>query len=452
MVQGDLRTDGKRSTSVRIRVGDTADLKAREARAKAKELLGVIANGIDPRPKAKQPSNDAQEGEDESANLTLRMAWTRYRDGHMRRKGRSDGTIEDYRDHVERLMADWLDRPLSTLGNKPGLMTERHEKLTDSNGPYIANGCMRTLRAIYNHARKKVPSLPAVNPVTAVDWNAEKRRDTALGLSDLPGWYAELAALDNPVRREFHLFLLLSGHRPDALKQARLEHVDFRSRILHIPKPKGGEIKAFDIPLSRPMIRCLLRVMRIGRVLYPMQARDWLFPADSATGHLIEHKERRAILSKWGNDLRQTYRTIAQTVGVLDLDVHLLMNHSISGVNAGYITRNKLLRDHLRQQQEAISRRLIDGGRPCSYLGIACVPPTWPFLPQRATLSDILSSDLAPAGRCESSDIMRHDHRPDDPGVCLPLGVGKGHPWPSLPSGTPLCTSTARRRVPFGTL
>jgi hypothetical protein len=32
-------------------------------------------------------------------------------------------------------------------------------------------------------------------------------------------------------------------------------------------------------------------------------------------------------------------------VGVPELDVHLLMNHSIPGVNAGYITRNKLLRD-----------------------------------------------------------------------------------------------------------
>ena len=74
---------------------------------------------------------------------------------------------------------------------------------------------------------------------------------------------------------------------------------------------------------------------------------------------MAEHKEKRGELSKWGNDLRQTFRTIAQTAGVPELDVHLLMNHSIPGVNAGYITRNKLLRDHLRIQQEAISRKMI---------------------------------------------------------------------------------------------
>jgi hypothetical protein len=31
------------------------------------------------------------------------------------------------------------------------------------------------------------------------------------------------------------------------------------------------------------------------------------------------------------------------------------MNHAVPGVNAGYITRHKLLEDHLRTQQQAIS-------------------------------------------------------------------------------------------------
>jgi hypothetical protein len=36
-----------------------------------------------------------------------------------------------------------------------------------------------------------------------------------------------------------------------------------------------------------------------------------------------------------GNDLRQSYRTLAQVAGVWELDVHLMMNHSLPGVNAG---------------------------------------------------------------------------------------------------------------------
>lgn len=59
--------------------------------------------------------------------------------------------------------------------------------------------------------------------------------------------------------------------------------------------------------------------------------------------------------AKWGNELRQSYRTLAQPTGVSELDVHLLMKHSLPGVNAGYITCHRLLENHLRQQQEKIS-------------------------------------------------------------------------------------------------
>jgi len=103
------------------------------------------------------------------------------------------------------------------------------------------------------------------------------------------------------------------------------------------------------------MIRCIIRAVRWGRIMNSEQGKSWLFPADSESGHLVEHKEERNVLSKWGNDLRQSYRTLAQAAGVSELDIHLLMNHSLPGVNAGYITRDRLLRDHLRQQQQRIS-------------------------------------------------------------------------------------------------
>ncbi|RVD31831.1 integrase arm-type DNA-binding domain-containing protein, partial [Mesorhizobium sp. M4B.F.Ca.ET.017.02.2.1] len=388
VVQGERRKAGQR-LSVRMKVAEVGDLTTRKARAKAKDILGKIASGVDPRPSRQKPDADTVVVDPPSiGNPTLRIAWERYRDGHMKKKGRSDGTINNYRDHVERLLADWLDEPLSKLGDDPSLVTARHEKLTKENGAYIANGCMRTLRAVYNHARKAARTLPADNPVSAIDWNAEHRRNTALGLSDLEGWFTQLAALKNPVRREFHLFMLLSGHRPEAIRKARVEHVDFRARVLHIPRPKGGEVKAFDIPLSNAMIRCLVRVMRIGRALYGEQSREWLFPADSESGHMAEHKEKRDDLSKWGNDLRQTFRTIAQAAGVADLDVHLLMNHSIPGVNAGYITRNKLLSNHLRHQQEAISGRMLEAGRSRQTAPRASA---WPAIPSRRLLSDLMS-------------------------------------------------------------
>jgi site-specific recombinase XerD len=295
------------------------------------------------------PLGDAWAG---AGEITLRQAWERYRTAHLIRKGRSDRTIESYRDHVERIFVGWLDTPLKELGLDPAKVAKKHDDTSNEHGPYIANGSMRTLRAIYNHARKTNKSLPADNPANAIDWNRELRRNTGMGTDDLEAWFTELAALENPVRREFHLFTLLSGCRSSALQEVRSHHVDFRRRILHIPRPKGGTNRAFDIPLSREMILCLVRAMRFGRQMYPSQAAEWIFPADSETGHLAEQKEDRATLSKWGNDLRQSFRTIAAAAGVSEFDARLLMNHAIPGAN---ISRHKLLENHLRAQQQQIS-------------------------------------------------------------------------------------------------
>jgi integrase len=343
---------GRGVSKKRITIGSAATLTPEQARKRAREILAAVRLGADP---------SAERGALRSA-VTLRKAWQRYRASHLQRKGRSDGTVAGYADHVERLLADWLDKPLILLAQDPHLVKERHDKITRKNGPYIANGAMRTLRAIYSHARRTDRSLPADNPVNVVDWNLEKRRQTGMGPKELPHWFSQLEKLSNPIRREFHLLCLLSGSRPGALSAARVEHLDFQRRVLHIPRPKGGADRAFDLPLSRPMVRSLIRAIRAGRLLYPDAAAEWLFPAASKSRHIEEHKEDRAVLGKWGNDLRQSYRTLAQAAGVAEIDAHLLMNHSLPGVNAGYMTKGKLL-SHLRAQQERISAFILSASK-----------------------------------------------------------------------------------------
>jgi len=359
-VQGDLRQGGKRASTVRIAIGDCDEISTRTARATAKSYLAQLSQGVHPKAEERAAKVVAAKAAEvptapSPGGITLREAWHRYRDAHLIRKERSEKTVAGYRDHVERIFAEWLDTPLKELGDDPAQVIRKHDTVTQENGPYMANGAMRTLRTIYNHARKANRELPANNPVSAIDWNGEKRRNTAMGTSDLKSWFLALAKINNPIRREFHLFTLLSGCRPEALKQVKPEHLDFRRRVLYVPKPKGGAKRAFDIPLSRQMVLCLIRAIRFGRAMHPTAAKDWVFPADSAAGHLAEQKEDRAILAKWGNELRQSFRTIATVAGVSEFDARLLMNHAIPGVNAGYITRHKLLEDHLRSQQQAIS-------------------------------------------------------------------------------------------------
>lgn len=347
---GEYWKNNQRQFALKTKIGEFGTISARDARTQAKEILALIAKG---------QRHGEENTEQIISSITLQQAWERYRDAHMERKGRGNRTIDGYRDHVERLFSKWLYKPLADLGNDPALVAKRHDEITQNNGPYIANAAMRTLRAIYNHAIKTNLDLPAKNPVDAVDWNNEERRNTGMADDQLLNWLMELHKLDNPLRREMHLFILLSGSRPTAIKSARIENINFCKRALHIPSPKGGEKKAFDIPLSREMIRSLIRTIRLARIASGDDYPEWLYPADSESGHITEHKEDRKILSKWGNELRQTYRNLGVVAGVDHLNMHLLMNHSLPGVNAGYITRSQLTGTILRKAQQSISDVVI---------------------------------------------------------------------------------------------
>lgn len=383
MIEADLRIGDARQR-VRMKIGSAGALSARDARSKAKALLGQIQDGIDPRPRPEPPPVPVSL----ARNPTLRSAWASYLESHLQRKNRSQNTIDDYQDHVERLMMSWLDRPLRELGEDPLLVKEMHDRITVENGPYMANSCMRTFRAVYTHARKTALKLPAENPVFAVDWNPEKRRDSGMGPEDLRGWYRQARALDNPLRRELHLLILLSGSRSDAIKKIEIKHIDLARRVIFLPRPKGGEEKAFCIQLSRQMVRCIVRAMRFGRMMHPREAETWLFPAESYSGHISEHKEDRSRLSHWGNGLRETYRTMAQVAGTGDIDIHLLMNHSLPGVNAGYITRSKL-NTHLRNAQQILSDILLE--EDCDALDTTAV---WPRASGRALIAAELPARL----------------------------------------------------------
>ena len=148
MAQGEFWRDGVREFAVQVKLGDFGEMTTRQARGKAKEALGALAKGQRP---GEAPTI-------KPGSITLRQAWERYRDAHMKRKGRNPGTIENYRDHMERLFKDWLDNPLARLGRQPNFVVERHDKITKKNGPYIANGAMRSCEQSTTTPGKAIPN------------------------------------------------------------------------------------------------------------------------------------------------------------------------------------------------------------------------------------------------------------------------------------------------------
>lgn len=65
-----------------------------------------------------------------------------------------------------------------------------------------------------------------------------------MSADELSQWSKQLTRLFNPVRREFHLFTLLSAMRPDALKKARWEHLEVKKRILRVEPRSSVQAEA----------------------------------------------------------------------------------------------------------------------------------------------------------------------------------------------------------------
>ncbi len=290
--------------------------------------------------------------------MTLAAAFGKYKE-LMIKKRRSPRTIADYSFKFERHLARWHSTPLGTIRRSD--VEKLHAQLTRSVGPYLANGVMRVAHAVYAYALKdlELPNLPPLNPFRSRNlFNKEAPRKDAVGSRSAPDWFNELLALDNGVRREMHWMTYLSGLRRRTVTALAWRDVSIRNRVAFIRSPKGGEERAFSIPLSRAIIRCLCRARIAGRQIDGVRARRWVFPSvTSKSGHVEEIKERK--LSTVGHGLRRSYRTAHGARGTDRLRTKLLLNHQIDrDVTDAYASPGEMSTE-LRELQEAVSEFIV---------------------------------------------------------------------------------------------
>src|SRR5262249_15061008 len=144
-----------------------------------------------------------------------------------------------------------------------------------------------------------------------------------------------------------------------ATATVRREHVDLERARLHVPKPKGGEKRAFDLPLSDFLVDLLRQRMEENAPFFPDS--PWVFPAFSkkADGHIAEPRGHFKAVPFMVHGLRDTYITAAHRAGVSKTDIKLLVNHALpqADVTEGYIGERDSL-EHLRPLQQRVTDRL----------------------------------------------------------------------------------------------
>jgi integrase len=336
---------------ITVPVGHWPDLCAVEARRKAEDLWDKHRKGeaLDDRP----PRDDE----------TIATTWPRFKK-RLEDDGRSERTIDGYSDVVKRLSDRVKQRPLRELAGDPTIMEREVERIREvlrnkkRGGQAMATAAARFVSTLFNFACKRYPSLRTLgDPCSAVSTVDPERDDLpALAEADMKEWWAKIQQLKREHHREAHLFCLLSGLRRNSLVELEWKHLDLKRRCILVPKPKGGRKKEFDLILSRPMIRCLWRARKVGRRLYPENAKRWVF-AGSSNGHVRgDGLPKDGVMAN--HSLRRAYATAATNAGVDEDTVGKLLNHGGRSVTSRYIKTSYLGR-MLAAAQEDISAHIV---------------------------------------------------------------------------------------------
>lgn len=339
------------SKQVRTKLGDHPALDAKQARDMARTVLVGMRGGTNPNEERRKAK---------ARGITLREAL----DLHLAAKPLSPRTKEDYRYCCEQYLPDWLDKALAELGASRTAVRERHVRITEKHGAPTADTVFRIFRAVYNRGLREHPDLPA-NPTANVDYHGLKRRKVDVDAERLKAWGKAVLQL-HPIRRDLHLFMILTGMRRTSACEARISDLNLNDLQLHVPKPKGGSARAFDLPLSGPLADLLGH--RLAENLTLHRKSPWLFPADSKSGHVAE-------VAQWeldgltGHALRHCYSTLAVEARVPLLELKYLLNHAASNVTMGYI---HVGHEHLRKHQETASRHILER------LGLEWIEGHWP--------------------------------------------------------------------------
>ena len=345
------RVNGK---PVRFVFGKHGERTVAEARVQAEQILAGMATGANPVQQRKIAREDAKRAA--VRGVTLRQALAVY-ESHLLAKRSAEVTKKEYRQLVERHFTDWMDCPLVEITRPDcrqrhaAIIREVARKRGEGFGSIAANKAMRAFRAIHNLAAKENPDLP-LRVTASVQWVKETRRKTVIKRDDLPAWYKLVKAETNTVRRDFSLAVLFTGLRYTNAAEAEWSHVDWKRRVLLIPKPKSGT--PFELPLTDFLIKLLKARRKENKTLAPDS--KWIFPAASGEGHIVETRIEDSGYTN--HDLRRTFMTVAESLDISPYAIKFLVNHALlkSDVTGGYIIQEL---ERMRRPMQKITNRLL---------------------------------------------------------------------------------------------
>ncbi len=360
--------------TVRVTIGSPKDWGIDAARDEARRLQRLVDAGKDPREEAAEQRAAAEQRQLEARrqDVTVRAAWAEYL-----KANRTKWSERHYADH-ERLAQvggePWKRGTGQTVaGPLAALMPLKLSQLTaeaiatwlDTEAqtrPTNAEQSYRKLRAFIRWCDDKpeYSGLIASNAYTSRAVRAavprSNAKDDCLQREQLPGWFAAVRQISNPVISAYLQALLLTGARREEMAGLRWEDVDFQWRSLHVADKVETETGRI-IPLT-PYLASLLAALP--------RRNEWVFSSPSAAdGKLAEPRiAHNKALAAAGlphltiHGLRRSFGTLCEWVEMPSGISAQIMGHKPSALAEKHYRRRPL--DLLRVWHDKIETWVLE--------------------------------------------------------------------------------------------
>ncbi len=315
---------------VRVTLGEFPLMSAEEARKAALSSLAQMAKGVD----LNRKKNLGLQ-----FSIPLRSVCQEY----LAKRPLKPRTRQDVRVVLGSYLQDWLDLPLCEISK--AMVSDRHAEISRRSSAQ-ANLCMRYLQAIFNFARAQYefPGGELINPVLVLTetktWNKRKRRQTVIPKARLGRWFRAALELREQkhyqVPYDFVLTLLLTGLRKGEASQLRWSDVDLENKCLTIPEKMTKNLQTHRLPLSSFLWDLLKKrcATRKNDLVFANKKGE---PLETAW-YSLKLIEKECGVKCCHHDLRRTFASIAESIGIDGYKLKRLLNHSIiHDVTGGYI-------------------------------------------------------------------------------------------------------------------
>ncbi|ETD90861.1 tyrosine-type recombinase/integrase [Rhodobacter capsulatus] len=304
----------------RLLLGRFPDLSIENARKAAQEAKGQIAQGVNPQKERRAVRDE----------MTFGALFDEYLEKYSKVHKRSWAYDER---EVNKFLSHWFKRKISSIDKTE--VERLHARIGKENGPYQANRLLERIRSIFNKAIDW--GWAGVNPAVGIQKFREKSRDRFLQPDELPRFFEALSHEPNEAARDFFMLSLLTGARKSNTLAMRWKDINFTTETWRIEETKNAD------PLTVHLPRQAVDLLKARKLA---SDSPWVFPADSASGHLADPKKA------WARILKEA--------GIENLRIHDLRRtlgsyQAATGAN-GYIIGKSL--GHRSQQSTAIYARL----------------------------------------------------------------------------------------------